>query len=44
MTEALHLTAVLEYQTKARRKFDASDIGLDGHQRGKESDKEKKVD
>jgi hypothetical protein len=38
------LTVVLEYLTNARRKFGASDIGFDGHQRAKESDKEKKVD
>jgi len=29
---------------KAKRKFGVSGIGFDGHQRGKESDKEKKVD
>lgn len=44
MTKTVCLTVVVEYQTKARRKFGASDIGFDRHQRGKESDKEKKVD
>lgn len=44
MTKTVCLTVVVEYQTKARRKFGASEIGFDGHQRWKESDKEKKVD
>jgi hypothetical protein len=44
MKKTVCLTEVLECLTNARRKFGDSDIGFDGHQRGKESEKEKKVD
>jgi hypothetical protein len=44
MIKTVCLTAVVEHWINARRNFGASDIGFDGHQRGKESDKEKKVD
>jgi methylmalonyl-CoA mutase cobalamin-binding subunit len=36
------LNWVLEYLTKARRKFGASNIGFDGHQRGKKVTKKRK--